>query len=213
MSFFLRVVIICDGIVMSIHHLPVRISTIKSKLHDFSGWELEAVKGYIQLRDGTDYVNNNRRYDHALEHLNRAYDQLLLETPKDVVSLSRLCLWKGIALNENEDLDKVQRNKDAITEYKKGLEWIEHKIGGETQPIRMSLHNSYGVAIHHLNIGRGDHRIPKEAFYHYRAAKALFHRNPDHPFMRRIMKKVETNTGYIIQRGGASGMVSCNDAC
>jgi hypothetical protein len=198
---------------MDIHHLPARISTIKSKLISFSGWELEAVKGYIQLRDGVDYVNNNRRYDHALEHLNLAYDQLLSQNSQDILSLSRLCLWKGIALNENEDLDKIQRNKDAITEYKKGLAWIEHKIGRETQPIRMSLHNSYGVAIHHLNIGRGDHHIPKEAFYHYRAAKALFYRNPEHPFMKRIMKKVETNTGYIIKRGGALGKASLNDAC
>lgn len=196
-----------------IHHLPFTIPAIKRRLALFSGWEQEAVKGFIYLRDGTDYVNNDRRYDHALDHLRRAYEELLALHPEDVVSLARLCLWKGIALNENEDLDKVQRNKDAIVEYKKGLEWIKHKVGEETQPIRMSLHNSYGVAIHHLNIGRGDHHIPKDAFYHYRAARALFHRNPEHPFMKRIMKKVETNTGYIIQRGGASGAMSCNDAC
>jgi len=198
---------------LDIHHLPFRISYIKRRLPLFSGWELEAVKGFIYLRDGIDYVNNDKRYDHALEHLHRAYEQLYALHPEDVVSLARLCLWIGIALNENEDLDKVQRNKDAIIEYKKGLEWIKHRVGEDTKAIRMSLHNSYGVAIHHLNIGRGDHHIPKEAFYHYRAARALFHRNPDNIFMKRIMKKVETNTGYIIQRGGAYSIVSCNDAC
>lgn len=207
---------------MSIHQLPARISTIKERLPTFSGWQQEAVRGYIHLRDGVDYVNTNNRYHHAYHHLLKAYTAAKREHPQDVISLSRLCLWIGISLNENEDIPKIGRNKDAIRYYKEGLQWIRYVVDPMTMPIRMSLHNSFGVAIHHLNIGRGDVHIPKDAFYHYRTARSLFHRRPEDPFMKKIMKKVETNTGYIVRRGGDSSqehllrpttLCPRNDAC
>ena len=95
-------------------------------------------------------------------------------------------MWKGISLNENENLDKVKRNKDAIKQYQKGLEWIRYIHKTDVLPIRMSLHNSYGVALHHLNIGNKIDKIPQQSIYHYRIARNIFRKYPNNEYMKKI---------------------------
>ena len=80
---------------MDIHHLPTNIMTIKIYVNNFSGWQLDAIKGFIYLRDGIDYINTNNRYKHAFSYLSKAYDKLLEVNPEDKLSLARLSFPQG----------------------------------------------------------------------------------------------------------------------
>lgn len=197
---------------MDIHHLPFKIIDIKIYENKFTGWEQDAIKGFIYLRDGKDYINNNKRYDTAFEYLTKAYNKLLEIKSDNKMSLARLCLWIGISLNENEDIDKIKRNQDAIKYYKKGLDLIHYVHTKEVLPLRMSLHNSYGVALHHLSIGKKIFKIPQQSIYHYRIARDIFRQSPNNRYMKRIMKKVKSNSGQIVMQGGCS-MYIYNDTC
>ena len=67
----------------------------------------------------------------------------------------------------------------------------------------MSLHNSYGVALHHLNIGNKIDKIPQQSIYHYRIARNIFRKYPNNEYMKKIMKKVRSNSGRIVRGGGS----------
>jgi hypothetical protein len=194
-------------------NLPAQLSIIKKQVAHLTGWEKEAVQGYIYMRDGKDYVNNGQRYDKAYELLSSAYNYLKQHKPEERISLAKLSLWKGISLNENLDIqDMVVRNDRAIEEYKTGLRYLQHVRDPVQQvlPIRMSLHNSLGVANHHRYGEHGSGRVPAISFTHYRTAGEIYKKLPTNPWMLKIMKKVEHNSGGHIHRDPMKKIIGGN---
>lgn len=175
--------------------------------------------GLREVRAGEDYVNNGHRYEHAVAHLAEAYDALAREagaqgTP-DHLLLAKVCLWKGIALNENLDVrDPVARNDPAIAEYQRGLAHLRRArpAPGPDDATKMSLWNSLGVALHHRAGGGTDPRrrappapIPAKSFYYYRKARAAFNGASANPAFAQLMAKIESNSGRGVLRGGGGG--------
>ena len=164
--------------------------------------------GLKAVRAGKDYVNNGQRYERAIKHLTKAYDTLLVASPAPAdqsITLAKICLWKGIAHNENMNVSNpVTRNDPAIAEYAKGL---AHLGCARNDALRMSLYNSMAVA-HHHRVGGGvpidPAPSPQESFRYYRRARAIFRNRVDKadPTLADIMNKVESNSGRSIQRGG-----------
>ena len=177
-------------------------------------WRRSMRAGLHAVRDGEDYVNNGHRYERALRHLERAYALLQPEARDDDAdarrTLARLCLWKGIAHNENMDVkDPAARNDPAIAEYLRGLA----HLGREDDAVRMSLHNSLGVA-HHHRVGGGvpdPAPIPATSARHYRIARGIYRawkkrgRGEEAAAYQGLMSKVESNSGRGVMRGGGVG--------
>ena len=194
-------------------NLPIQLNIMKRRVVNLTGWEKEVVQGYIYMRDGKDYVNNGQRYDKAYALLSSAYNYLKQHHPEEHISLAKLSLWKGISLNENLDIqDMVARNDRAIQEYKTGLHYLQHvrEPVNQVLPVRMSLHNSLGVANHHRYGEHGSGRVPAISFTHYRIASEIFKKLPIHPWMMKIMKKVEYNSGGHIHRDGGKRLTGGN---
>ena len=188
-------------------------------------WEIDALDGMVALRDGVDYVNTDRRYERAYEKLTSAYDAYIRARPppeRNKVLLAKLCLWRGIALNENTDAEVRSRNDRAIAEYKRGLRLVappeeKEEVDIEVVRVRMSLDNSLGVAYHHRN----GVSIPATSFRYYRKALQLFEDHPRDKYARAIMEQVERNSGGVVARpkkktpgvvlaAGGGGGGSCN---
>ena len=194
-------------------NLSTRLSIMKKRLINLNGWEKEAIQGYIYMRDGKDYINNGQRYDKAYELLSSAYNYLKQHEPEEQISLAKLSLWKGISLNENLDIkDIVIRNDRAIEEYKTGIRHLQYVREPITQvlPVRMSLHNSLGVANHHRYGEHGSGPVPAISFTHYRIAGEIFKKLPTNPWMIKIMKKVEYNSGGHVHRDAVKRIVGGN---
>ena len=166
-----------------------------------------AVTGKFLCRNGVDYVNNDHRYEAAHEHLKRAYRLALRAGASDKI-LAEISLWDGISLQENVDLNRTSRNRRAIALYERG---IRHTLGSRDVnmiPIRMSLFNSMGVAYHHLG-GQGP--IEPISYFYYRKARAIYRAHPEMEHrLRRVMAKVESNTGRTVVRGGGLGGAGVN---
>ncbi len=65
----------------------------------------------------------------------------------------------------------------------------------------MSLFNSLGVAYHHRNAQK---EIQPISHYYHKRAKQLYKEHPEmHKTLNKIMKKVESNTGGEVLRGGS----------
>ena len=167
-------------------------------------WVQKAVKGHFLMRDGVDYINNGHRYDTAHVLLTEAYNEASAASSATAIDLARICLWNGITLNENYDLDKVIANTEAIKWYKKGLKHLKDANDNPLSiPIMASLFNSMGVAHHHKLLHKAPKGIPAVALRNYTRSRDIFR---DHPDMKRqlarVMRKVESNTGRLVMRGG-----------
>lgn len=161
------------------------------------------------MRAGLDYVNNNKRYDRAYRYLTRAF--AAAGDDDDVVTKARLCLWIGITLNENVDIDPpVKRNDDAIAWYKRGLRLIKYSRDPEALIVRTSLYNSLGVAYHHRYTRWNGGPIPSRSFYYYNKARGLVATHPRLKEMREIDRQIDRNTGGLIGGGIIGGGCKCN---
>lgn len=183
-------------------------------------WKAALKAGLIAVRDGEDYANKRHRYERARDHLSRAYDALIATADPDHLVLAKICLWKGIAYNENMDVrDPEARNDPAIAEYLRGLEHLQKVSKDAATTTRMSLYNSLGVAHHHRVGGGSAHPrgavpgpsgfpppapIPPESVRFYRMARAVFQSaKSKNDELVAIMEKVENNSGRGVLRGGA----------
>ena len=175
-------------------------------------WHANLKAGLKEVRAGTDYDNKNHRYERALKHLSLAYDELVRSPNPDHLTLAKMCLWKGIALNENLDVrDPIARNDPAIAEYRRGLTHLRRaSVVPDDDVTKMALWNSLGVACHHRAGGGTDPRrkapsaaIPDASFRYYRKARALFNETSANPAFAALMAKVENNSGRGVLRGGA----------
>lgn len=182
------------------------------KEEEQGSWRKKVSSGKKLMRDGIDYVNNDKRYDAAFDLLSASYRDAKNTGDANHCELARICLWTGITLNENNDISPpIKRNKGAIYWYKKGLEHVNlakraQKLVCEPRvlaTVEMSLNNSLGVACHHLHIGEPGWPIPRQAFAYYRKARDIYKKYPDfQPTLKRIMRKVESNSGMQICRDG-----------
>jgi len=185
----------------------------KNRIHpsrlpkDAPEWVKLTVKGRWYLRDGVDYKNTNHRYDKSHYLFNEAF-----ELAKDTASnfdLARICLWNGISLNENTDLNIKTRNNLAIKLYLKGVKYLSQLDSDSnstiTIPVLASLYNSIGVGYHHLSRKDRFDLIPKKSIKYYKMSYELYKTHPElHRDMTRIMKKVESNSGWQVVRGGSA---------
>jgi hypothetical protein len=158
-------------------------------------------KGKFLFRNGTDYVNNGHRYDKAHVLLTKAYEGAV-KADVDKITLAQISLWDGISVQENMDIvNYVERNDKAIALYKRGLNYLTYLRDPRVIPIRMSLFNSLGVAYHHRNAQK---EIQPISHYYYKRARKLYREHPEmHNTLNKIMKKVESNTGGEVLRGGS----------
>lgn len=175
-------------------------------------WKASLRAGLKAVRDGVDYVNTDRRYERAVKHLTRAYDELAGTPSPDQRTLAKICLWKGIALNENLDVrDPAARNDPAIAAYRRGLAHLRRAPADADDATKMSLLNSLGVAHHHRVGGGTDPRrravaapIPVASVRYYRLARALFVESKQTNTFTALMAKVENNSGRGVIRGGGA---------
>ena len=177
-------------------------------------FEIDALDGLIALRDGEDYANTDGRYDRAYEKLTSAFKAYVRRDVKDPCFVSKLYLWRGIALNENKDLDFVERNARAIALYKSGLRRAE--TAPDCVLMQMALNNSAGVAFHHKRGQDPMVDIPPVSFKYYEKVLQLYLqlKRKDH-CAKTIMETVERNSGYKVRRpetpavvGGGGGTAS-----
>lgn len=153
------------------------------------------------MRAGRDYVNNNKRYDRAYIFLTRAFKKC--DDSTSPIDKARLCLWIGITLNENVDIEPpVKRNDAAIGWYKKGLSYINKLWTEPAILLKASLYNSLGVACHHRYTRWNGGPIPKRSFLYYNKARDLITEYPSVQGMRRIERQIRYNTGG--QTGGGN---------
>lgn len=164
-------------------------------------WEREAIEGYLMMRSGEDYVNNDRRYEKALDKLSASYREAAKEKACGA-DLARLCLWMGISIQENVDNDALdggpgKRNKEAMSLYRRGLK----HLGGEDSPksVEMALYNSLGVACQGGKLPTCRQVTCKKANRFYQKAMDLYCamsidlQKPLH----KLMKKVEENSQFL----------------
>lgn len=164
------------------------------------------VTGHSLMRAGRDYVNNNKRYDRAYKFLTRAFSKA--NEDASTIDKARLCLWIGITLNENVDIDPpVKRNDDAIEWYKRGLGFIKGRKDPESVVLRASLYNSLGVAYHHRYNRWNGGPIPAKSFAYYNKARELIFNYPQLQVMRQIDRQIDHNTGGLIGGGGRCNVV------
>lgn len=178
-------------------------------------WVQDAMHGFRLMREGTDYENNGKRYDRAHVLLNRAYTEALTVNPAiDPVDLARICLWNGITLNENLDINPfTKRNEEAIKWYRRGLRLLRMRdvvLDANACVVKASLYNSMGVAHHHRTtrwLPDGG-PIPQAAFYNYHKAMDIIQNKNNKKSKNKrefeiIAKKIEQNTGGRVSfRGG-----------
>lgn len=177
----------------------------------YSLWIQKVIHARWYLRDGSDYINNNKRYDKAHLLFDEAYEIAKQQREVSKIDLARICLWNGISMNENEDLDKYERNTQALKYYRKALRYLENVTVPRKIiiPLLASIYNSMGVAYHHRTNNWS--KFPKKTLKYYIKSREYFVNNPDlHRKMIRVMKKVESNSGgritrdYITIFGGSS---------
>lgn len=168
-------------------------------------WVKIAVRALWLLRDGVDYYNTNKRYDKAHALFDKAYP-LAVQAGASNYDLARICLWNGISLNENKDLDIKVRNALAIELYLQGIKHAKKIEGDDAPPLLASLYNSLGVAYHHISRRDDNDRfdiIPKKCIKYYTMSRDLFMAHPEiQRRMIRVMKKVESNSGWRVTRPG-----------
>ena len=166
-------------------------------------WVQNAMQGYTFMREGTDYENNDKRYDKAHVFLKRAYTEAMHFAVTEHMDLAKICLWTGITLNENLDIDPfTKRNDMAIVWYKRGLKHLQRLKTCDTQCalVKASLYNSMGVAHHHRTTRwTTGGPIPQAAFYNYRKARNIILEHGHHATTKKefeaIAKKLSYNTG------------------
>lgn len=175
-------------------------------------WTKDAIEGYKLMRKGKDYVDTDGRYDRALEKLVSAREKLVSargETKMSTVEkidLARLCLWIGIAKQENTTRDStggtdavVKRNQDAVVEYERGLSLVRLVRDKRAIGLRMSLYNSMGVACEgSRHVGRVNICEPNTSMSFYRKAVAVYDAcdDPDvRSSLQAIRTKVAENSG------------------
>lgn len=173
------------------------------------GWVRDALEAHVLLRNGKDYVNSKKRYDKAHALFQKAYHEASKPgSGAQRIDLARISLWDGISLQENLDLpDNVQRNDLAIERYRDGLHHAQYSRVAEILPVRMSIHNSMGVAFHHRN---GNY-VPHDAMASYRRAKDIYDAHPEErERLQHIMKKVIQNSGNFGEAHGGGGCIGGN---
>jgi hypothetical protein len=163
------------------------------------------------MRQGEDYVNNDKRYNKAHELLDAAYTEALQDPTATHLELARICLWNGITLNENLDIESyVKRNEAALKWYKKGLRHIRNCDDDEKCVIvKASLYNSIGVAHHHRTTRWvAGKPIPRASFYNYRKSRDLILAHPEYKKNKKfalLSKKLDENSAGHVHLGGAGG--------
>lgn len=173
------------------------IPVLKEKAPALSGWQRDAVMGYILLRDGVDYVNTRNRYTRARPHLDRALDGLVGNSDENKVDRARLYFWSGVARNERIlNDDHIERNAEAIEFYKKGIRELAGIRGIAADRVRASLFNSMGVALHH----KAKTYIPSVAQQYYTRSLKIAEDNARDPAFRSIAQRVMINSGRIWKR-------------
>ena len=189
--------------------LPRNRIDVKRLAKDTPDWVRKAVEGRNLMRNGIDYKNTNHRYDKAHALFQEAYEEGKALNASQL-DLARISLWDGISINENMDIkDHVERNDAAIASYKRGLKHARRVHDSAVISVSASLHNSLGVAYHH----RAGKQIPKVAFKHYKVSRDIFRAHPDlRRQLIRVMKKVESNTGHRVLRGGSTNQRPNTDA-
>jgi hypothetical protein len=165
--------------------------------------EVEVLEGLIALRDGEDYVNTDGRYERAYQKLTSAFKAYVKSREENHYLLSKLYLWRGIALNENKDIDFVSRNKRAIQLYKNGLKHLQAipECRHECLLMKMVLDNSTGVAFHHKRGQDPLAEIPAISLQYYGKVLHMYlqlKRKDQHAKM--IMDTVERNSGFEVRR-------------
>lgn len=168
-------------------------------------WRASLKAGLKAVRNGVDYVNNGHRYERAEKHLTAAYAKLRQEraSPAILENLARVCLWKGIAFNENlDEKNPLLRNDPAILEYHRGLHHIAKQP--DVEALKMSLYNSLAVAHHHrkAELGRPapSAPIPAISIRYYRMARSLYDEKSKQPVFNQLMAKIENNSGSRVLR-------------
>ena len=171
------------------------ISELKTLAPSLSGWQYDAVIGYILLRNGVDYKNTNNRYTRARPYFQRALETIG-KAKKLCVDRARLYFWNGVAHNErvmkNHD-DHIKRNNEAIQFYKLGIKELVGHHDMSTDRIRACLFNSMGVALHH----KTKTYIPAVAQQYYTKSLKITEKYPDNSAFKKISKRVMINSGRI----------------
>ena len=161
-------------------------------------WREGAKKGHILMRDGEDYVNNNKRYDRAHILLNTAYNAAILDKTAKDIELANICLW-----NENLDINPfTKRNEEALKWYKRGLAYIRNNCNTKQCIItKASLYNSIGVAHHHQTTRwTTGGPIPQSSFYNYNKACKIINDNPNYKNAFKLLStKLKQNSGGRIK--------------
>jgi hypothetical protein len=173
-------------------------------------WVRDAMEGYRMMRAGKDYVNNDNRYAVAYDLLKSAFFIAKKDKSATTMDMARICLWAGITLNENWDINPpTTRNDRALEWYKKGLRYARVSLSKNEDPmaslILASLYNSRGVAHHHRYIKEGVWPdIPKAAYNAYCKSREIILEHDGDQKFNAIMKKIESNTGRTVTRTSAS---------
>lgn len=170
-----------------------------------SGWQRDAVLGYILLRDGVDYKNTGNRYTRALRHFQQALEATGSgNSMAHHIDKARLYFWSGVAKNERIIKgidDHVERNNEAVEFYKAGMREIASVQGIAADRIRACLYNSMGVALHHKN----KHYIPALAQQYYTRSLYIAAKHPKTPAFAKIANRVMINSGRIWKLHGGVG--------
>ena len=187
---------------------------------DRNSWKRSLVLGWRLMRGGEQYKNNGRRYQRAIDHLNKAYTGIM-ETkskPPGKDELIRVHLWLGMCLNECHDFQGTESNSMALKHYELAENYASAlPIGQARYRFLASIWNSIGVADHHLAISKREKEehlpIPKNATTMYKKALALTKDNKDDPFMEILQKIITSNMGTqstAVKVGGGGFQIGGN---
>lgn len=185
--------------------------TVDHELANKARWIQDAVHGYKLVRPskGIDYINDHDRYGRGAALLEKTYAMAKVSSEVTDLDLAKLCLWIGIAYNENLDIESFTfRNDKAIKWYKLGMRHIireEYKyranpnttITDACAVVKASLYNSLGVAYHHHTTRWTGGPIPATAVYNYQKARDIIAVNPHLEKKFKILSaKIEQNSDH-----------------
>ena len=157
-------------------------------------WEKDAMNGFLLIRG---HKNNDNNLNQALYKLSYAYNKAIKAKASNI-DLARLCLWKGISIQEHKDDAYIanggseNHNKKAIVLYNTGLNHVSKSNDPSTPSVKMSLYNSLGVAY------QGEKKCKVSARFYQKAIDVYHATSPDvQNTLKTIKTKIDNNMLYL----------------